>query len=228
MSQEKAWEREYRNPQLITKDDKPQKDVLRFFKFLKKDKGMPLENLKILDLGSGVGRNSNYLAEMGNNVVGFEISKTAIKLAEIRAKSLGLDVDYQHFNIGAVYNFEDNLFDLVLDITSSNALNKKERDIYLSEVFRVLKPGGYFFVRGLCKDGDKNAKKLIKISPGSEKDTYINKEMGLTEKIFSRDNFVDTYSKYFKIIELFKKTGYTKFGGQSYKRNFWLAYMQKK
>ena len=63
---------------------------------------------------------------------------------------------------------------MILDITSSNSLNAKEREIYLSEVNRVLKKNGHFFVRALCKDGDKNAQSLLKKSPGKDYDTYMS------------------------------------------------------
>lgn len=227
MAQKTTWENEYRNPQLLTKGDEPQKDTLRFFKFLKKEEGLNLENLNILDLGSGTGRNANYLASLGNKVVGLEIAPTAIELAKARAKEKGLLVDYQTGDIGSKYSFKDSFFDLVLDITSSNSLNEKERLVYLGEVNRVLKKGGYFFVRALCKDGDKNAKALLKKSPFEEKDTYLNQEMGLKERVFAKDDLVGLYSQYFKIIKLLKKTSYTKFKNQSYKRNFWLAYLKK-
>ena len=84
-NQSKAWEREYRNPKLVTKNEGPQKDTLNFIKFLKKEEKFILEDKTILDLGSGTGRNSNYLAELGNNVIGIEISKTALTLAKDRA-----------------------------------------------------------------------------------------------------------------------------------------------
>ncbi|MEX0918342.1 MAG: hypothetical protein WDZ85_00005, partial [Candidatus Paceibacterota bacterium] len=80
---------------------------------------------------------------------------------------------------------------------------------------------------GLCKDGDKNAKNLIKLSPGNEYDTYHNKDMNLIERVFSHDDFANLYSKYFEIQKLIKKTNYAQFKGQSYKRNYWLAYMKK-
>lgn len=227
MPQQVTWEKEYQHPQLITGDDQPQKDVLRFLKYLKKETGGELKNLHILDLGSGTGRNANYLAELGNKVIGFEISATAIKLASDRAKSLGVSVDYRLHDIGSPYPLKSEMFDLVLDVISSNSLNMAERKIYLSEVSRVLKNGGHFFVKALCKDGDQNAKALLKKKPGQEPDTYINEDMNLTERVFAKQDFIDLYSKCFKIIELTKKTNYTRFKGQSYKRNFWLAYMKK-
>jgi SAM-dependent methyltransferase len=226
--QDAVWEREYRNPQLVTKDEKPQKDTLRFLKWLKKEQDIVLENRAILDLGSGTGRNANYLAEMGNMVTGFEISPTAVDLALARAKELGVNVDYRKQSIGAKYPLDDEAFDLIIDVTSSNSLSEKEREMYLVEAHRVLKNGGYFFVKTLCKDGDQNAKALIKKSPGTEPDTYINKDMGLTERVFAEPDFRSLYSKYFKIIRLEKKTSYTRFKNQSYKRIFWLAYMKKK
>ena len=227
MTQEKTWEKEYKNSKLITKKENPQKDVLRFLKYYKKTKNTELKNLKILDLGSGTGRNTNYLASLGNEVIGLEIAPTAVNLAKERAKNMNLKIDYRIFNIGSEYPFEDNFFDLIFDITSSNSLNEKERKIYLSEVARVIKKDGYFFIKTLCRDGDKNAKALLKNFPGKEYDTYVMKKVNLTERVFSETNFKKIYSKYFNIIRLIKKTSYTRFNGQSYKRNFWLAYMRK-
>mgnify|MGYP001810053202 CR=1 FL=1 len=222
-----VWEREYKNPKFVTKKDDPQKDTLRFLKFLKKEQGYTLENKKILDLGCGTGRNANYLAGLGNKVMGIEISKTAIDLAKNRAKEMGVDAEYCLGDIGQPYNIKDSSIDIVLDITSSNSLDEKGRNNYLKEVNRVLVNGGYFFVRALCKDGNKNVKNLLKQSPGKEYDTYIFKEMGLTERVFSRSDFVEMYSRYFKILHIEKKTNYTTFNNRIYKRDYLLAYMQK-
>ncbi|MDP2629548.1 MAG: class I SAM-dependent methyltransferase [Candidatus Harrisonbacteria bacterium] len=226
MPQKDAWEREYRNPQLIKTGEEPRTDLKKYIKFLRKVEGVFPEDLTILDIGSGNGKHANYLASMDNTVVGLEISTTAIKLARFRAKEMGVAVDYQLADIGAPYPFDNDYFDLVIDIMSSNSLNEKEREIYLNEVFRVLKKDGHFFVRALCKDGDKNAKNLLRLNPGLEYDTYINKDMSLTERVFSHDDFINLYSKYFEIQKLIKKTNYAQFKGQSYKRNYWLAYMK--
>ncbi len=222
-----VWEREYRNPKLVTKDDKPQADVLRFLKFLKKEEKYIAKDNTVLDLGCGTGRNSNYFAQEGNNVIGIEISKTAIALAKERARGLGLTVDYRLGDIGEKYDIDDKSIDIILDITSSNSLDEKGREVYLSEADRVLKNGGYFFVRALCKDGDQNAKILLKESPGNEYNTYIIKDIGLTERVFSREDFTSTYGKYFKILKLEKSTHYSTFNNRVYKRNYWLAYLKK-
>jgi len=222
-----AWEREYRNPKFVTKNDGPQADTLRFFKFLKKERKYKNEEKNILDLGCGTGRNSNYLGELGNNVIGIEISKTALNIAKERASSLGVNVDYRLGDIGEKYDIKDNSMDIILDVTSSNSLNEKGRENYLDEMNRILKTGGYVFVRALCKDGNKNVKNLLKQSPGKEYDTYVIKEIGLTERVFSREDFIKMYGKYFKILSLEKKTNYTTFNNRIYKRDYFLAYMTK-
>ncbi|KND47578.1 MAG: Alternative oxidase/tellurite resistance protein TehB [Parcubacteria bacterium C7867-006] len=227
MAQENVWEREYRKSKLLTKENKPQSDVVRFVQFLKKEEGLIPENLSILDLGSGTGRNSFYFAEIGNKVLGLEISKTAIEIGNDNAKNAGLNVKYIKQSIGEIFPCDSESVDVVLDVTSSNSLNESEREVFLSETNRVLKSGGYFFTKALCKDGDDNAKFLIKNFPGKEKDTYIMPELGVTERVWTKDDFVQTYEKYFKILHMEKKTSYSRMNSRSYKRNFWIVYMKK-
>lgn len=222
-----TWEKEYRNPKLVTKKEEPQSDTLRFLKFLKKEEKYRVEEKSILDLGCGTGRNANYLADFGNKMIGIEISKTAIILAQNRAKDMGVSVDYRLGDIGKPYDIKSDSVDIILDVTSSNSLDDEGRNIYLKETNRILKNGGYFFVRALAKDGNKNVKNLLKLSPGKEYDTYIIKEIGLTERVFSREDFIQMYNRYFKILSLEKKTSYTTFNNRIYKRDYWLAYMSK-
>lgn len=234
MTQEQVWDREYRNSKFLTKENKPQSDVVRFAQFLKKRKSADeaerkvlVEGLSVLDLGSGAGRNSFYFAEMGNIVTGLEISKTAVCIANQYAKEAGLDIKYVKQSIGERFPCEDESIDIVLDITSSNSLTEDERNVFLSETNRVLKNGGYFFTKALCKEGDENAKFLIKNHPGKEKDTYIMPDIGVTERVWTKEDFVSTYEKYFQIIHMEKKTSYSKIKDRSYKRNFWIVYMKK-
>lgn len=226
MPQSEVWEREYKNPKLLTRKAEPQTDVKNFLKFLRKQQGVEIEGQKALDLGSGTGRNGNYLGRLGAVVQGLELSPTAVALARERAAGKDWSVEYQVGNFGTTLPFADQSFDLILDVMSSNSLNEAERKMYLTETSRVLKTNGYFFVKSLCKDGDKNAKNLLLKFPGAESDTYINKDMDLVERVFSESDMREMYGYYFKILRLMKKTNYVRFRGQSYKRNYWLLYLQ--
>jgi len=228
MGQEKVWENEYGNEsRLITKHAEPQKTFLRFLKYYKKKIGKDFSSISIFDAGCGTGRNANHLASMGFDVSACDISSSAIKIAKERAKNADLEINYSVCDVGESLKFSDASMDLVLDVTSSNSLDEKGRKTFITEVFRILKNDGYFYVRALCLEGDKNAKNLIKKNPGKEKDTYKMPGLGLVERAFSREDFEKTYSEYFKIEKLIKESGYTRFGGQSYKRNFWVAYFRK-
>lgn len=226
MSQEKVWDKEYRNSKFLTKENKPQSDVVRFVKFLK-DKDFALEGKNVLDLGCGTGRNSFYFSELGAEVTGIEISRTALEIGISNAKSAKLHINYIKQSMGEKFPVDDLSIDVVLDITSSNSLTEAEREVYLQETSRVMKNDGYFFIKALCKEGDENAKYLIKNFPGKEKDTYVMPEIGVTERVWTKEDFLETYEKYFKVIYIEKKTSYSKIKDRSYKRNFWIAYLTK-
>lgn len=230
-TQEAAWEREYRNPQMLKRNNVPHADVQRFYKWLKKKQrkagGEPgVYEWKVLDLGSGTGRNAFYFAELGAHVIGYEVSDTALQMASKFAQHAEEDITYEKRDIGQPYPLTNNSIDLVLDITSSNSLNAEGRETYLKEVFRVLKPGGLFIVRALAKDGDRNAQKLVTTFAGSEPDTYVHPDLGIMEKVFTRETFTETYSA-FTVLELERSQRYPTVADRTYKRNYWVGYLQK-
>ena len=222
-----AWEQEYRRPKFLTLGTEPLAAVRDFLKWLRRKQKVAMAEFTILDLGCGNGKNLRYaVEEFAEKGIGYDISPTAI--AQARQLKGEARIDYQVRSIGAPYPLGDESVDLVFDVTSSNALNESERETCLSETARVMKHGGYLFLRTLCLEGDTNAKNLIKQFPGAEKDTYILAETGITERAFSREDLVGLYSRFFEVVSLEKSTGYQRWGNQSYKRNYWVAYLKKK
>jgi len=222
-----SWEREYANPSFITKNTRPQEDFLKFLQWLKKIKNDALTSLQVLDLGCGIGRNSLYLANKYHvKVTAIDFSKNAIRLAKEHFSHENI-----HFVVDSIsepFPLEDESVGLVLDIMSSFSLTEVEREKYLQEINRVLKSGGFMYVRTLKKEADKNAGYLLKNNPGKEKDTYIHPTLGSHERVFSELDFRELYTKYFDIVKMQGKSGYQKFDGQPYKRNYWNVYLQKK
>jgi hypothetical protein len=47
--------------------------------------------------------------------------------------------------------------------------------------------------------------------------------LGLTERVFSKEDLIKMYSIFGEPLYLKKETHYTKFNNQSYKRNFWVG-----
>jgi SAM-dependent methyltransferase len=231
-NQKEGWEREYRSSKMLSPSNVPHADVVRFFRWLKKEykkTGEPLDmdGLRVLDLGSGTGRNSFYLAGQGANVLGFEFSETALAMARKIAAHGDMVIEYRSQNIGAAFQLPTASVDIILDVTSSNSLNAAEREIYLSEIARVMKPGGYLFLRALSLEADANAKELVKRFPGSDPDTYVHPDLGITEKTFTKQTLTDTYSPYLEIVNLERVEHYNVVAGRKYKRSYWLGYLRK-
>ena len=226
MAQKDVWEKEYLNPKLVTRDWEPQKQTKKFFRWLRKDQGMDLSQISVLDLGCGTGRNAIYLAEYGAQVTGYDISPSAIKMGNRKAEELEVLVTLEVRNIGEEFPIADESIDVVMDIIASNSLSDAERKIYLSEVARVLKPGGVLYVKGLWKEGDKNTKNLLNKFPGPDPDTYVMPGMNLCEKVFDHQSLIDWYQG-FEVIMFQTRTGYAQFTGKSFKRLYFDGYFKK-
>lgn len=97
---------------------------------------------RVLDIGSGIGGTSRYLAkEFGCRVTGIDLTDEYCQVASMLTAKVGLDglVDYRQ---GDATNlpFEDNEFDVVW--TEHVAMNIPDKRRFYSEMYRVLKPGG--------------------------------------------------------------------------------------
>ena len=233
MSQQSAWDREYTSQKLLSPSNIPHADVVRFLRWLKKEqkkKGEPIdmEEMNVLDLGFGTGRNSYYFREQGAQVIGFEFSPTALALAQKIARHGDLDIEYRLHDIGTPYAIPDHSIDIALDVTSSNSLADGGRAVYLKELERVMKPGGYLFLRALSFESDVHAKELVKRFPGPDPDTYIHPDLHIVEKVFSRETLKQTYEPHFNILSLDKVQHYATVAGRKYKRSYWVVYLQKK
>ncbi len=116
-------------------------------KILAKDKPQ-----SILDIATGTG---DFAFEAFNGIkpqklVGVDISEGMLSKARIKAKDRNLDA-YVSFNYGDSENlqFEDNSFDAA--IVAFGVRNFENLDKGLSEIFRVLKPGGRIVVLEFSK-----------------------------------------------------------------------------
>lgn len=87
-----------------------------------------------LDYAMGDGRNSLYLAKLGWEVHGFDISQVGVNVAKQRASELGLNIDAVTAS-DAQYNFGKARFDLILFSWSMPLVD-------IHKVIDALKPGG--------------------------------------------------------------------------------------
>ncbi len=97
----------------------------------------------VVDVGCGFGGTVIHLAKTrGCRVSGVNLNHNQLKIAEQRAATEGVRelVDFHHGNADHHLPFKDNSIDVVTNIES--ACHYSNRKNFLSEVYRILKPGG--------------------------------------------------------------------------------------
>ena len=126
-----------------------------------------------LDVGCGTGTEAIYLARNGFKISAIDISETAIQIAKDKAEKEKVSID---FKVGSVLNlpFASNVFRFVNDRGCFHAIEPKDREKFVSEINRVLKPGGVYLM--LCFS-DKE--------PENDKEPYRFSEIEI-RNIFSR------------------------------------------
>jgi ubiquinone/menaquinone biosynthesis C-methylase UbiE len=108
------------------------KVVLRFLKNYSK--------ATVLDLGCGPGMMVNYCVDKDFEFFGVDISERMIDECIKKFEH----INTAHFSVGKLQhlNFSDSSFDIILCLGALEYLNENDCDIALSEMIRVLKPGG--------------------------------------------------------------------------------------
>ena len=116
---------------------------------------------RILDVGCGIGGSSLYLAQKFQaSVTGITLSPVQANRARERAIAAGLETGQRDRTQGVLPHadfqvanalempFDDDVFDLVWSLESGEHMPDKEQ--FLQECYRVLKPGGTFLLVTWC------------------------------------------------------------------------------
>jgi tocopherol O-methyltransferase len=105
---------------------------------------------KIIDIGCGIGGSSLYLADkLQGEVVGITLSPVQANRAQERAAAAKLS-DRATFKVANALDipYPDNTFDLVWTLESGEHMPDKEK--FLRECYRVMKPGGQIIMATWC------------------------------------------------------------------------------
>jgi len=113
-----------------------------------------------------------------------------------------------------------------LDMMSSHFLNKEDRTVLRDEIYRVLKPGGYLFMKTFLKDGDIHTARLLEEKPGPEEGSYIHPVIGVAEYVYTEEELVDFLGDKFIVQKTYPSHKH-KSKGKARKRRTISIYAQK-
>lgn len=141
-----------------------------------------------IDIGAGEGRNSIYLASIGYRVVAIEPSAVGAEKIRVKSKQLKIDVTIENdvfLNVSQKYN---NI-GFVLALTSLEHMEYNNLQITISEIKRMLAPGGYVYAMVFTED-----------DPGFIKDTSNSSECALFIKHYFKKEELRSYFDNFNIL----------------------------
>tara|TARA_B100000674_G_scaffold191525_1_gene156022 strand:+ start:1650 stop:2378 length:729 start_codon:yes stop_codon:yes gene_type:complete len=153
------------------------------------NKQMPLENVKILDIGCGGGLLSEPMCKLGAEVVGIDASDKNIKVAKLHAEKNSLNINYK---CASPENLDSKMkFDVILNMEIIEHVN--DVDFFLKSCSKLLNKNGIMFVATL----NKTLKSYIFAIVGAE---YILRWLPIGthewEKFVKPDDLVNILKKY--------------------------------
>jgi len=112
---------------------------------------------EILDVGCGMGGSSLYLAKKYHaTVTGITLSEKQVDMAtQLAAKNRIESVSFKVEDALSLTSFSDNSFDIVWSLESCEQFYDKQ--MFIQQAFRVLKPGGRLMLATWCSSADEYA-----------------------------------------------------------------------
>lgn len=99
---------------------------------------------KVIELGCGRGNYILYLAGMGFDATGVDFSNTAIEMARTSALQKGVKCEFIATDVLGDMPEVQNTFDFAFDWELLHHIFPQDRDKYISNVYRLLNPGGRY------------------------------------------------------------------------------------
>lgn len=147
---------------------------------------------KTIDFGCGAGNYAIYLASIGFDVTGVDISPTAIKLAKENAKRKGVKCNFLVADVLGNFDEVTETFDFAYDWELLHHIFPEEREKYVKNVHKMLNPGGKYL--SVCFN-EKDPQ-----FGGSGK--YIETRIGTILYLSSLEELRALFDPYFSIKEL--------------------------
>ena len=210
----------------------PDEDVIRFVsKYIRKRVGLDefenkldnLSDIKLLDLGCGIGPNLFFCKEMGVDTYGVDLSLNAINYLLKIAKEKNIDISENKViqSDVSMLPFKDEFFEFVIARSVLDSVDANTAKKGFLEVARVMKKDSYFYCdvwsdEDNLHDNNFTGEEIIK----------TKHEEGTFQLYYNEEKIKYMTESNFKIIEC-KLIKYTDLLSKEYKSRFQLVFKKK-
>ena len=178
----------------------PQEDMNEIIKLMKQE-GVK----RILDLGCGSGRHVIQLTKEGFDVTGTDVSRQGLEMTRKWLKEENLKAKLIEASCYEKFPFKDDYFDSVISTQVIHHNYHKQVKYAISEIERILRPGGIVFITVSASRYKRRATKFTNPEPN----VYIPKdgeEIGLPHFIYTKGLLKQDF-KNFEIMDLHMDAG---------------------
>lgn len=212
-----AWIKEYQKkgiPSSFRKD--PTRTVVEFISWL--DSKGHLKAGQAADIGCGQGRNSFYLASQGYQVTGLELLQENVNLVNKHAQFNHLAVHALSQNAADNWPIPMHSLDIAIDIFCyKHIVNKKRQAQYRQELWKALKPDGFYFI-SLASEQDGFYGPYLKTSPNLKEKLIIDPYSNIPSFLYSVNDLKEEFSDLFINIEIAEQVSTSPMYGKEYTR----------
>jgi len=145
-----------------------------------------------LDIGCGTGRNSIYLNSLGLKVFSMDFSETCINnISLLRNKEISPILQ----DVSKKWNIKGSNFDYVIDtFCFKHQIPEKDIANYKSELYRVLKPKGFFLLT-LAGVEDGYYAQFLKNSPEPKRNVIVDPKNNIPSILYTKSDILDEFNE---------------------------------
>lgn len=199
------WDKSYRNRDNFV--FYPHEEVIRFVsKFIRKKTGLDeykdmvpkVEEMKVLDLGCGIGRHVIYCHEMGLESYGIDLSDAAIQIAIDWAARKGMQEPFQKIQQGDIRQlpWDDGYFNYAVSHGVLDSMPFEIARAACIELARKMAKGGLFYCDLISGDDSGHSREY-----GGEEVVTANHEHGTVQSYFNLSKIHSMINGVFEIVE---------------------------
>lgn len=212
-----AWREEYKRkgiPSSFRKD--PTRVVIDFVSWLKKE-NHPLNGVAA-DIGCGQGRNSFYLASQGFQVKSIELLEENVRLINTQAEISHLPIQAFALDAGEQWPIKSGSLDIAIDVFCyKHIVDKKKQTKYRNELWRSLKPNGFYFI-SLASENDGFYGPLLKESTNPVEKLIVDPYSNIPSFLYSTDDLSREFADTFELVHIEEQCSRSPMYGKEYPR----------